>query len=127
MSEEKANQSFSYTGSIEYYLDDVILSTDGPSSLNTSVSGVGGIGAIPPEGATVTMKTGTIAADPNVKDLQPSLNNGMYYLLTNEIYDQKRDKDLVISLATKIPVSIVGGSMRARLSLTTRTNIKTCT
>ena len=80
MSEIKTNQTFVYTGSSEYSFDNVVLNKKTGFSLYSPRRGNGGINEIPYDGATVTMKTGTIGAGSGVKDLQPSMNNKLYYL-----------------------------------------------
>jgi len=101
------DQGFSYTGSSDYFLNNIPL---GPSqiALFDTLTGHGGIDYIPYDGSTVTLMTGIVNADPNIKNLEPSLNNKVYYLISDVIYDETQ-KDLIISLATEIPVSLVGG------------------
>lgn len=101
------NQGFSYTGSSNFDIDNINL---GPSqvALFDSLTGIGGIDFMPYDGATVTAYTGLINTDPSLKNFEPSLNNQLYYLVTNEVYDETQ-KDLIISLATPIPVALVGG------------------
>ena len=108
MSEIKTNQTFVYTGSSEYSFDNVVLNKKTGFSLYSPRRGNGGINEIPYDGATVTMKTGTIGAGSGVKDLQPSMNNKLYYLVTDTLYTEE-DKDTVISLATEVPVAVVSG------------------
>ena len=123
MSEIKTNQTFVYTGSSEYSFNNVVLDTETGFSLYSPRRGNGGINEIPYNGATVTMKTGTIGSGSGVKDLQPSMNNKLYYLVTNILYTEA-DKDTVISLATEVPVSIVSWweVCRESLCLVTRNN-----
>ena len=108
MSEIKTNQTFVYTGSSEYSFNNVVLDTETGFSLYAPRRGNGGINEIPYDGATVTMKTGVIGSGSTVKDLQPSMNNRLYYLVTDTVYTQE-SKDIVISLATEVPVAIVSG------------------
>lgn len=108
MSEIKVNQTFIYTGGTEYTFDNVVLDTSTGFSLNSIQKGNGGIGSIPYNGATVTMRTGDIALSGGVKPLQPAMNNKLYYLVTDKLYTQDQS-DIVISLATEIPVAIVSG------------------
>ena len=108
MSEIKTNQTYVYTGSSEYSFDNIILDNVSGLSLNATRSGNGGINEIPYDGATVTMKTGVIGADSTVKDLQPSMNNKLYYLITDKVYD-KSERDTVVSLATEVSVAVVSG------------------
>ena len=108
MSEIKTNQTYVYTGSSEYSFDNIILDNVSGLSLNATRSGNGGINEIPYDGATVTMKTGVIGADSTVKDLQPSMNNKLYYLITDKVYDRS-ERDTVVSLATEVSVAVVSG------------------
>ena len=108
MSERKANQTFVYTGSTEYSFDNVILDTRDGLAPYRPIYGYGGIDQIPYDGATVTMRTGEIGAISGVKDLQPTMNNKLYYLVSNTLYG-KEDIETVKSLATEVTVSIVSG------------------
>jgi hypothetical protein len=103
----KSDQSFNYTGSSNIELNNIELG-ESKVALFDTFTGIGGIDYMPYDGSTVTVKTGLVGVDPNVKSLEPSLNNKVYYLVTNELYDQSQ-KDLIISQATEIPVSLVGG------------------
>jgi len=98
-------QGFSYTGSSDYLLNNVPL---GPTeiALFDTLTGFGGIDYIPYDGATVTLKTGEINANVDIKNLEPSLNNKVYYLVSDVLYDETQ-KDLIISLATEVPVSLI--------------------
>lgn len=100
------DQGFSYTGSQDFDINNINL---GPSqvALFDSLTGIGGIDFMPYDGSTVTAYTGAINTDPSLKNFEPSLNNKLYYLVTNEIYDETQ-KDLIISLATPISVLLVG-------------------
>ena len=108
MSEIKTNQTFVYTGSLEYSFNNVILDSNTGFSLSAPQKGNGGIDSIPYDGATVTMRTGDIGIGGGVKDLQPTMNNKLYYLITNKLYG-KDDIDTVIGLSTEVPVAIVSG------------------
>ena len=101
------NQEFSYTGSSNYEFDNITLN-ENQVALFDVATGIGGIDYMPYDGATVTVKTGLIGTSTDVQDLQPTLNNKIYYLVTNEDYTDK-DRDIILSLATQIPVSLVGG------------------
>ena len=116
MSEIKTNQTFVYTGSSEYSFNNVVLDTETGFSLYAPRRGNGGINEIPYDGATVTMKTGVIGSGSTVKDLQPSMNNRLYYLVTDTVYTQE-SKDIVISLATEVPVAIVSGKYEGEFIL----------
>jgi hypothetical protein len=64
-------------------------------------TGFGGIDFYPFDGATVKVVTGVISTD--MKNLEPEFNNKVYYLVSDRVYT-RNDKDLMISLATEIPV-----------------------
>jgi hypothetical protein len=66
-------------------------------------TGFGGIDFYPFDGATVTVVTGVISTD--MKNLEPEFNNKVYYLVSDRVYT-RNDKDLMISLATEIPVAL---------------------
>lgn len=66
-------------------------------------TGFGGIDFYPFDGATVKVITGEISTD--MKNLEPEFNNKVYYLVSDRVYT-RNDKDLMISLATEIPVSL---------------------
>ena len=106
MAERKVNQRFSYTGSSDYEINNVILDDKSGVSYINTLTGVGGVGPIPYDGATVTVETGVIGSSSDVKDLQPGMDNKLYYLITDETFTED-DKDTVLSLATEIPVTVV--------------------
>ena len=66
-------------------------------------TGFGGIDFYPFDGATVKVVTGVISTD--MKNLEPEFNNKVYYLVSDRVYT-RNDKDLMISLATEIPVAL---------------------
>ena len=103
----KTNQSYVYTGGAEYTFDNIVLSDKRDVSFNAQSANPEGIETVPYNGAIVTMKSGTIG-DSGLRDLQPSLGNKLYYLITDTTYAESQ-KDLVISLATEVPVSIDEG------------------
>lgn len=78
---------------IEYKSDGV--------ALFDALTGFGGIDYYPYDGATVKVVTGAISTE--LKSLEPEFNNKVYYLVSDKVYT-KSDKDLMISLATEIPV-----------------------
>lgn len=108
MSERKTNQTFVYTGGIEYSFNNVILDGKNGVAPYLPLEGYGGIGPIPNDGDTVTMRTGDIGLKAGVKDLQPTMNNKFFYLVTDELYD-KEDIETVKDLATEVSVAIVSG------------------
>ena len=83
---------YEYTN-IEYKADGV--------ALFDALTGFGGIDYYPYDGATVKVVTGSISTE--LKSLEPEFNNKVYYLVSDKVYT-KSDKDLMISLATEIPV-----------------------
>lgn len=103
----KVVQEFKYTGSVKYDFSNIQLN-ENEVALFDAATGIGGIDYIPYDGATVNVFTGLINTDPEVQDLQPSLNNKVYYLVTDVEYTDA-DKDTIISLATEIPVTLAGG------------------
>lgn len=66
-------------------------------------TGFGGIDFYPYDGATVKVVTGVISTE--MKNLEPEFNNKVYYLVSDRVYT-RNDKDLMISLATEIPVTL---------------------
>ena len=101
---DKTKQSFEYTGSSEYTIDNTILSSSGIALFDTA-SGVGGVDYMPYNGSTVTVKAGDIYGD--YRELAPTLNNKLYYLVSNTLYDSSQ-KTIILSLATEIPVYFNG-------------------
>jgi hypothetical protein len=98
----KTNQKFSYTGSTIYDLDNIFLNDTGVA-LFDSLSGIGGIDYMPYNGSKVTVVAGVPSATPGIKDLVPSLNNKVYYFVSDTLYTEE-DKDYIISQATQISV-----------------------
>ena len=104
----KLEQGFSYTGSSEYTVNNINADDTGVA-LFDKITGVGGVDYIPYNGSTVTVKTGRIDSSSDINKLQPSLNNKVYYLVSDIQYTQD-DKDTIISLATEIPVALDAGT-----------------
>ena len=100
----KTEQSFSYTGSDTYSLNN-LENLESGISLFDKITGIGGIGYIPYDGATVLVKTGALDGLDTVQKLQPSLGNKIYYLVSDTLYTDN-DKDTIISLSTEILVSL---------------------
>ena len=94
----KTEQSFSYTGSDTYSLNN-LENLESGISLFDKITGIGGIGYIPYDGATVLVKTGALDGLDTVQKLQPSLGNKIYYLVSDVLYTDN-DKDTIISLST---------------------------
>jgi hypothetical protein len=99
----KTDQKFSYTGSSIYNLDNIFLK-DTSVALFDSLSGIGGIDYMPYNGSTVTVVAGSAAYTPGIKNLIPSLNNKVYYFVSDTLYTEE-DKDYILSQATQIAVS----------------------
>jgi hypothetical protein len=100
------NQSFQYTGSSEFKINGVSLEANEIALFN-ELTGEGGIGYIPYDGATVSVYV-PIDKSSFIKDLEPSLNNKVYYLVSDVLYDDTQ-KDIIISLATEIPMVLMAG------------------
>jgi len=101
---DKTKQSFQYTGSSQFTIDNTILSSSGIALFDTA-SGVGGVDYMPYHGSNVTVKSGDIYGD--YRELAPTLNNKLYYLVSDTLYDSSQ-KTLILSLATQIPVFFNG-------------------
>jgi hypothetical protein len=99
------NQSFSYTGSLNYDVNNIELDPNGVSLLRTA-RGVQGVDFVPFEGSTVSVKSGIISIDPTVKNFEPLMNNKAYYLLTNTLYTQD-ELVLAKTLSTEIAMTLV--------------------
>jgi hypothetical protein len=101
----KTKQSFTYTGSSTYTIDNVILSNSAIALFDSS-TGVGGIDYIPYDGASVTVVAGSTAA--SYEKLAPTLNNKLYYLVSDIQYSAT-DKATILAAATEIPVVFSAG------------------
>ena len=99
------NQSFEYTGSSQYDINNVILSNASIALFDT-LTGVGGVDYMPYNGSIVTVKSGDPAGLSN--DLVPTLNNKLYYLVSDQLYDQS-DRDIIIADRIEIPVIYKSG------------------
>ena len=100
----KLKQSYEYTGSGQFTYDNVLLSSNG-IALFDQITGLGGIGYVPYNGSTVTLKAG----DPSSEylDFEPGLNNSIYFLVSDQEYTEK-DSATIKSLGTEIPVYFNG-------------------
>ncbi len=98
-------QSFEYTGSSTYEINNVVVSNNN-IALFDQLTGVGGVDYMPYDGATVTVKAGDSTG--TYQDLAPTLNNKLYYHVSDKIYDA-RDKDTLVNISTEIPVIYSGG------------------
>jgi len=96
------DQFFGYTNSDSYEFNNVRIKDDGVS-LFDSLTGIGGIDYIPNDGDTVSIFTGPISAVDGKIIFNPSLNNKIYYLVSNIQYLES-DKATILSLATEIDV-----------------------
>ena len=96
------SQSFEYTGSSVYEINNTVDTTTGVA-LYDSRTGVGGIDYMPSDGDIVTVKAGGVATTDSEK-LEPSLNNKVYYLVSDTVYTSE-DKATILSLATEILVT----------------------
>ena len=103
----KLNGSFSYTGSSVYNLKGIEESPNGLALFDT-LTGVGGIDYMPYHGSTVKVFSGLIGDDPNAIDFTPTLNNKLYYLVSDRAYNETQ-RDLIIQDATEITMTLVGG------------------
>jgi len=101
----KTNQSFEYTGSDQYDINNVILG-DNAIVLFDSLTGVGGIDYMPYNGSMVTVKAGDPSTD--YRNLSPTLNNKLKYLVSDIEYTES-DKSTILALSTDIPVTLSGG------------------
>ena len=100
----KLSQSYQYTGSSEFTFENVLLGPTG-IALFDQRTGIGGVDFIPYHGSTVTVKAG----DPSTQyfDFSPSLNNKIYYLVTDQEYSES-DRATIKSLGTAINVHFNG-------------------
>ena len=101
----KTKQAFSYTGSLTYTIDNVVLSSSAIALFDTS-TGIGGVDYIPYNGSTVTVVAGDVLSD--YRQLAPTLNNKLYYLVSDTAYTAA-DKTTILSIATEIPVIYSAG------------------
>ena len=104
----KTKQSFSYTGSETYNIDNVVLSSSA-IALFDSKTGVGGVDYVPYDGATVTVVAGDALS--SYRKLAPTLNNKLYYLVS-EVQYTADDAAEILAQATEIPVIYDDGVFR---------------
>ena len=98
------NQSIELSGQPIKEIDNVI-STDSTITLFDSYTGQKIVDLAPSNGQVVTIKSGGTGT---TKELAPSLNNKLYYLVSDVKYDASQT-DEIISLATEIPVVLTSG------------------
>jgi len=101
---ETLNQSIELSGQPIKEIDNVI-STDSTITLFDSYTGQKIVDLAPSNGQVVTIKSGGTGT---TKELAPSLNNKLYYLVSDVKYDASQT-DEIISLATEIPVVLTSG------------------
>ena len=101
---ETLNQSIELSGQPIKEIDNVI-STDSTITLFDSYTGQKIVDLAPSNGQVVTIKSGGTGT---TKELAPSLNNKLYYLVSDIKYDASQT-DEIISLATEIPVVLTSG------------------
>jgi hypothetical protein len=107
---EKVSTIFSYTGSVEYSFQNVVLNEVNDNAIVTyNKSGYQGINAVPYDGATVTMKADASGA---VRDFDPNMNNRMFYLVTDQTYTLDQ-YDTVLSIATEVYPTLTAGEFVA--------------
>jgi len=98
-------QSFEYTGSDVYDIDNVVISNNNIAVFD-ALTGVGGVDYIPYNGSTVTIKAGDNTGV--FQELAPTLNNKLYYYVSDILYSSD-DQSTIASLATEIPVTYSSG------------------
>jgi len=98
------NQSIQLAGQTLKEINNV-TTTDSSISLFDSYTGDKIVNLAPSHGQLVTIKSGGTGT---TKELAPSLNNKLYYLVSNVSYNESQT-DEIISLATVIPVVLTNG------------------
>lgn len=98
------NQGFTFTGSDTYNFDNVTNNPVG-IALYDAITGYGGIDYMPYDGSTVIVKATAYSSLEDVTPLSTSLNNKVYYLVTDQLYTDQ-DRDTIISLATSISLTV---------------------
>jgi hypothetical protein len=98
------NQSIELSGQPIKEINNVI-STGSSIALFDSYTGQKIVNLAPSHGQVVTIKSGGTGT---TKELAPSLNNKLYYLVSNVSYNESQT-DEIISLATEIPVVLTSG------------------
>ena len=84
-------QSFEYTGSDVYEIDNVVISNNNIAIFD-QLTGVGGVDYMPYNGSTVTVKAGDTTG--TFQELSPTLNNKLYYYVSDVLYSPE-DKDII--------------------------------
>lgn len=98
-------QSFEYTGSNVYNIDNVVISNNNIAIFD-QLTGVGGVDYMPYDGSTVTVKAGDMTG--SYEELAPTLNNKLYYYVSDVLYGPN-DKDIIKADSIEIPVTYSSG------------------
>jgi hypothetical protein len=98
-------QSFDYTGSSTYEIDNVVISNNNIAIFD-QLTGVGGVDYMPYDGSTVTVRAGDNTGV--YQSLAPTLNNKLYYYVSDVLYGPE-DKNIIMADSTEIPVVYVSG------------------
>ena len=98
------NQSIQLSGESLKIINNVV-STGSEIALFDQYTGQKIVNLAPVHGQLVTIKSGGTGA---TKELAPSLNNKLYYLVSDVSYNESQT-DEIISLATEIPVVLLHG------------------
>ena len=98
-------QSFEYTGSNVYDIDNVVISNNNIAIFD-QLTGVGGVDYMPFNGSTITVKAGDSSG--SFQELSPTLNNKLYYYVSDVLYGPS-DKDIIKADSIEIPVIYTGG------------------
>ncbi len=98
-------QSFEYTGSNVYDIDNVVISNNNIAIFD-QLTGVGGVDYMPYNGSTVTVKAGDNTG--SYQELAPTLNNKLYYYVSDVLYGPN-DKDVIKADSIEIPVTYSSG------------------
>ena len=112
LKEMKVSQSFSYTGSSVYDISADYDQAGKPIFFDKD--GFEGIDYMPYEGSTVKVYSNVLGT-PGDEDFSPSLNNKLYWLVTNDLLVDRED---IISQATPISVSLVSGRYEGSFTFT---------
>jgi hypothetical protein len=98
-------QSFEYTGSNVYDIDNVVISNNNIAIFD-QLTGVGGVDYMPYNGSTVVVKAGDNTG--SFQELAPTLNNKLYYYVSDVLYGPN-DSDIIRADSTEIPVIYSSG------------------
>ena len=98
-------QSFEYTGSNVYDIDNVVISNNNIAIFD-QLNGVGGVDYMPYNGSTVVIKAGDNTG--SFQELAPTLNNKLYYYVSDILYGPN-DRDIIRADSTEIPVIYSSG------------------